>query len=97
MPILRLVDLVLEGLASLEDRGVARCNLDFLAGGRIATGAGIAVLAGEGAEANQGNRLTGGERTNDGIKDALDSSCCVFLAEVVLSGDFLDEFSFIHV
>ena len=97
MPILRLVDLVLEGLASLEDRGVARCNLDFLAGSRIAASAGIAVFAGEGAEANQGNRLTGGERTNDGIKDALDSSCCVFLAEVVLSGDFLDEFSFIHV
>ena len=47
------VDLVLESLASLEDRTVACRNLDFLAGGRIAAGAGIAVLAGESTEADK--------------------------------------------
>ena len=92
----RSVDLVFESLASLEDRSVARRNLDFFAGSRIAAGAGITVLAGEGAEASDGNRLTCSERTNDGIEDALDGCCCVFMAEVVLSSDFLDEFGFVH-
>ena len=91
------VNLVLESLASLEDRSVACRNLDFLAGGRIAAGAGIAVLAGESAEADQSNGLAGGDGVDDGSENALNSGSGILLAEFALGSNFLDEFSFVHV
>ena len=91
------VNLVLESLASLEDRSVACRNLDFLAGGRIAAGAGIAVLACESAEADQSNGLAGGDGVDDGSENALNSGSGILLAEFALGSNFLDEFSFVHV
>ena len=91
------VNLVFESLASLEDRSVACRNLDFLAGGRIAAGAGVAVLAGEGAKADQSNGLAGGDGVDDGSENALNSGSRIFLAELAFGSNFLDEFGFVHV
>ena len=50
-----LVDSVLEGLAGTELRCCGSSNLDFLAGLRVAAGAGCALRGLEGTEADQGN------------------------------------------
>jgi hypothetical protein len=54
------------------------------------------MSAAEGAESDQGNRLAGGEGIHDGVQDAVDDAGGSFLAEVILSGDFFDEFGFVH-
>ena len=60
------VDLVLESLAGLEDRGVAGGEAHGLSGGRIAALTGITMLHGEGAKAEKSNGLTG----SDGIDNS---------------------------
>ena len=59
--------------------------------------AGIAVLAGESAEADQSNGLAGGDGVDDGSENALNSGSGILLAEFALGRNFLDEFSFVHV
>ena len=53
--------LYLESLGRFEDRGVVSRKGHAFAGSRVTAFSCIMVLAGESAESEEGNRLTGGE------------------------------------
>ena len=90
------VDFLLEGLSCLEDGRVAGRDLDLLAVGGVSADARIPMAAGEGTEADQGDRLTGSQGIRNGSEDGIHCGSGGFLAEAVFGGDFLDQFCFIH-
>ncbi len=90
------VHFLLESLSRFEDRGVAGGKGHRLSCRRVSAGSLITVLAGEGAESEEGNRLTGSEGIHDRVQDGVDDCGGCFLSKLVLSSDFLDEFGFIH-
>ena len=67
-------DLLLERLTGLEDGGVARGKLHGLAGGGVAAGTGIAMLQGEGAKAEESNRIAGGDGVDNSVQNTVNNS-----------------------
>ena len=91
------VHFLFESFSRFEDRSVACGKGHSLTGCWVSAGSLITVLAGEGAESEEGDRFTCGEGIHDGVQNGIYDCSSDFLRHVVFSGDFLFEFGLISL
>ena len=83
------VDLVLERFGGPEYGGVAGRDVDSRAVGRVAALMRVTVLAGEGAEASQGNGIMGCQGIHDRVEHAVHNSSNILLGQFILIISFI--------
>src|SRR5690349_10203129 len=90
------VDAVLELLARLEARRLARRNLDRLAGLRVAARARRRLADTEGAEAAQVDLVTAGKRVRHQLEDVFHELLHLSFRRARLGGDLVDDVGLLH-
>ncbi len=85
------VDLILEGLASLECRNCRSSDLDCSACSRVTAAASSELLCLECTETNKNNLVALCKSTLDCIESSLEGSLCVLLGKTRLSSDCVDK------
>ena len=91
-----LVEGLLEGLAGGEAEVLGSRNSDRLTGCRVDAGALSSLLDLEGAEADELNLLTSGERALDGGENGVYSRLCFLLLEAGFLCDSVDDLCLVH-
>ena len=89
------VDLVLERFGGLEYGSVACRDINSRTVSRVAALTRVTVLAGEGAEASQGNGIMGCQGIHDRVEHAVHNSSSILLGQFILSSYFFNQFGLV--